>query len=182
MDSRFVGFSPARHVRCSDAAHGCCAFTQGLDLLAESVRTEVTSLRTASDRNRYARLRLHNSTQGIGIVCAATHCGRIRALLSCRVLEISSPCKWRAQGNRRITGRRSGSTPLHKRPSHSASTARDRRKPHLGSLRILQPRTCLKSRRREKAVVEPKQNPKQPIEPNEQDLLNPLNPMNPLNQ
>jgi len=58
----------------------------------------------------------------------------------------------------------------------------DRRKPHLGSLRILQPRTCLKSRRGEEAVVEPKQNPKQPIEPNEQDLLNPLNPMNPLNQ
>ena len=35
--------------------------------------------------------------------------------------------------------------------------------------------------RREGAVVEPKQNPKEPTEPNEQDLLNPLNPLNPVN-
>ena len=35
--------------------------------------------------------------------------------------------------------------------------------------------------RREGAVVEPKQNPKEPTELNEQDLLNPLNPLNPVN-
>ena len=125
MGSRFGGFALVGHLLCSSGAYGWCAFTQGIDLLAEGVRTEVASLRTAPKRNRYTRLRLHRSTQGIGVVCAAAHCRRIWALLSCRVLEISSPREWRAQGNRRITGRRRGSTPLHERPGHSAPTARE---------------------------------------------------------
>jgi len=125
MGSRFLGFSTVRHLPCSDAARGWCAFTQGIDLLAEGVRTEVASVRAASHRNRHARLRLHRSTQGIGIVCAAAHCRRLRALLSCRVLEKSSSREWRTQGNRRIAGRWSGSTALHEGPSNSAPTARE---------------------------------------------------------